>query len=246
MAAPASDWLRHFWTSSLKPLKRIQQNWTGSKISTSSTKFVFFRPMRKQKLPPWLICQKGGTLYSGARYVALWASCLNCGPILILFVQLFSVNSNLKVSDKIFQLVGKKKKSPEVPTSGIQVAKYNAEFIHYNICLPLSFYAGTCILYSSIYYGVLSYNWVRSQHVFMTITIVVSNINKGLPCLHIFCHTYDKRQLQGFFRSPSWEVLLLLLRSQRAGARVYCSSPGLELRLLGQIVCFPYQNALKI
>ena len=29
-----------------------------------------------KKLPPWPICQKGGTLYSGAGYVALWASCL--------------------------------------------------------------------------------------------------------------------------------------------------------------------------
>ena len=112
-----------FSTSSLKPLKGIQRNLTGSKISTSSTKFVFFglmeksrwlywrligwdifgffsetaeqnsmkldrkqdlnifyqvcvfRQMSKQKLPPWLICQKGGTLFSGARYVALWASC---------------------------------------------------------------------------------------------------------------------------------------------------------------------------
>ena len=27
------------------------------------------------KCPPWPIPQKGGTLYSGARYVALWASC---------------------------------------------------------------------------------------------------------------------------------------------------------------------------
>ena len=41
----------------------------------SSTKFVFFGLIRKQKWPPWLIPQKGGTLYSGARYVALWASC---------------------------------------------------------------------------------------------------------------------------------------------------------------------------
>ena len=31
---------------------------------------------RKNKMLPWPICQKGGTLYSGARYVALWASCL--------------------------------------------------------------------------------------------------------------------------------------------------------------------------
>ena len=64
-----------FSTSSLKRLNEIQRNLTGSKISTSSTKFVFFRLMSKQNFPPWLICQKGGTLNSGARYVALWASC---------------------------------------------------------------------------------------------------------------------------------------------------------------------------
>ena len=64
-----------FLTSPLKPLNGIQWNLTGSKISMSSTKFVFFGLIRKQKWPPWLIPQKGGTLYSGARYVALWASC---------------------------------------------------------------------------------------------------------------------------------------------------------------------------
>ena len=70
-------WLAEtFLTSPLKPLNRIQRNLTGSKISMSSTKFVFFGPIRKQKWPPWLIHQKGGTLYSGARYVALWAFCL--------------------------------------------------------------------------------------------------------------------------------------------------------------------------
>ena len=101
MAAPASDWLRHFrlllwnrWTefnetwqearsqnllpslcfsgrsekqdgrpglwlaetfstSPLKPLNGIQRNLIGSKISTPSTKFVFFRPIRKTKWPPW-------------------------------------------------------------------------------------------------------------------------------------------------------------------------------------------------
>ena len=93
MAAPASDWMRHFWLfwnrwtelnetwqeersqrplpslcfsgrsekqdghtgvwlaetfwTSLKLLKGIKRNLTGSKISTSSTKFVFFRPMSK-------------------------------------------------------------------------------------------------------------------------------------------------------------------------------------------------------
>ena len=36
----------------------------------SSTKFVFFGPIRKPRCG-----NKCGTLYSGARYVALWASC---------------------------------------------------------------------------------------------------------------------------------------------------------------------------
>ena len=103
MAAPASDWMRHFrlllwnrWTefnetwqearsqrplpslcfwgrsekqdgrpglwlaetfstSPLKPLNGIQGNLTGSKISTSSTKFVFLRLIGKTRWPPWLL-----------------------------------------------------------------------------------------------------------------------------------------------------------------------------------------------
>ena len=47
-------WLAEtFLTSPLKPLKGIQRNLTGSKISTSSTKFVFFGPIRKTRWPPW-------------------------------------------------------------------------------------------------------------------------------------------------------------------------------------------------
>ena len=70
-------WLAEtFSTSPLKPLNRIQRNLTGSKISMSSTKFMFFGPIGKTRWPPWPISQRGGTLYSGARYVALWASCL--------------------------------------------------------------------------------------------------------------------------------------------------------------------------
>ena len=51
MAALTSDWLRHFRL--LKPLNRTQQNLIGSKISASSTKFVFFWPIGKTKWPPW-------------------------------------------------------------------------------------------------------------------------------------------------------------------------------------------------
>ena len=47
-------WLAEtFSTSPLKPLNRIQQNLIGSKISTPSTKFVFFGPIEKTRWPPW-------------------------------------------------------------------------------------------------------------------------------------------------------------------------------------------------
>ena len=47
-------WLAEtFSTSPLKPLNGIQRNLTGSKISMSSTKFVFFGPIRKTRWPPW-------------------------------------------------------------------------------------------------------------------------------------------------------------------------------------------------
>ena len=47
-------WLAEtFSTSSLKPLNGIQRNLTGSKISTSFTKFVFFGPIGKTRWPPW-------------------------------------------------------------------------------------------------------------------------------------------------------------------------------------------------
>ena len=47
-------WLAEtFSTSPLKPPNRIQQNLTGSKISTSSTQFVFLGPIGKIRWPPW-------------------------------------------------------------------------------------------------------------------------------------------------------------------------------------------------
>ena len=51
-----SLWLAEtFSTSPLKLLNWIQRNLTGSKISTSSTKFVFFRPIGKTRWPPWTL-----------------------------------------------------------------------------------------------------------------------------------------------------------------------------------------------
>ena len=47
-------WLAEtFSISPLKPLHGIQRNFRGSKISMSSTKFLFFRPMGKTRWPPW-------------------------------------------------------------------------------------------------------------------------------------------------------------------------------------------------
>ena len=46
-------WLTETFSTSLKPLNGIQRNLTGSKISTSSAKFVgFFWPIRKTTWPP--------------------------------------------------------------------------------------------------------------------------------------------------------------------------------------------------
>ena len=51
VAALASDWLRHYWLQLLKPLNGIQWNLTGSKIFTSSSKFVFLGLIRKARWP---------------------------------------------------------------------------------------------------------------------------------------------------------------------------------------------------
>ena len=46
-------WLAETFSTSLKPLNRIQQNLIGSKISKPSTKFVFFGADRKNKMAAW-------------------------------------------------------------------------------------------------------------------------------------------------------------------------------------------------
>ena len=82
MAALASDWLRQFCTSPLKMLNGIQQNLTGSKISTSFNMFVLFGPIIKQKWPLWPIPRKRW-------HIVL--RCTICGPLGLLFMRsLFS------------------------------------------------------------------------------------------------------------------------------------------------------------
>ena len=54
MAAPGLWLAERFSTSPLKPLNRIQWNLIGSKISTPSTKFVFFKPIEKKNGRPGL------------------------------------------------------------------------------------------------------------------------------------------------------------------------------------------------
>ena len=53
-ARMAADKLKPFSTSSLQPMKGIQRNLTGNKISTSPTTFdIFCLSIRKQRWPPW-------------------------------------------------------------------------------------------------------------------------------------------------------------------------------------------------
>ena len=67
MAAPVSHWLRHF--------RLFLWNTKCNSTEVDRKQDLNIRPISKQNWPPWPICQKGGTLYSGACYVALWASC---------------------------------------------------------------------------------------------------------------------------------------------------------------------------
>ena len=73
MSCLASDWLRHFWLL-------LWNRWTEFKVDRKQDLNIpyhvcVFGLISKQKWPPWPFHQKGGTLYSGASYVALWASC---------------------------------------------------------------------------------------------------------------------------------------------------------------------------
>ena len=53
IAALASDWLKHFSTSSPQLLNGFWWNLTGSNSSKPSIKFVFFMPFINPRWPPW-------------------------------------------------------------------------------------------------------------------------------------------------------------------------------------------------
>ena len=56
----------------MKPLNGIQRNLTGSKILTSSTKFVFFGPIAKRRWPPWPLI--GWDIFDFSSETAVWNS----------------------------------------------------------------------------------------------------------------------------------------------------------------------------
>ena len=74
MAALASEWLRHFGLLLWNCWTACNETWQEARSQRPLPR-LFFWPMGKTRWPPWPIHQKGGILYSGARYVALWASC---------------------------------------------------------------------------------------------------------------------------------------------------------------------------
>ena len=90
-------WLAEtFSTSPLKLLNGIQRNLTGRKISTPSTKFVFFWLTGKTRWPPWPLI--GWDIFDFSSETALadlskrWhivLRCTICGPLGLLFMYLF-------------------------------------------------------------------------------------------------------------------------------------------------------------
>ena len=72
MAALASDWLRHFRLLLWNGWTEFNENLTGSKISTSSTKFVFFGLIGKTRWPPWPLI--GWDIFDFSSETAEWNS----------------------------------------------------------------------------------------------------------------------------------------------------------------------------
>ena len=76
MAALASDWLRHFNLLLWNRWTKFNETWQEARSQRVLPWLCFSsRWINKNCCPGRSGIQKGGTLYSGARYVALWASC---------------------------------------------------------------------------------------------------------------------------------------------------------------------------
>ena len=101
MAALASDWLRHFRLFLWNRWTEFNETWQEAR-SQSPLPSLCFSGWSVNKCPPWPILQKGGTLYSGARYVALWASCLISWFTNILQKKKFGRMSRKKKTPKIY------------------------------------------------------------------------------------------------------------------------------------------------
>ena len=108
MAALASDWLRHFRLLLWNRWTEIQRNLTGSKISMSSTKFVFFGPIEK----------KMATLANPPKRWHIVLRCTICGPLGLLLSQFLNLEihiSNLYcVIYDTSSFTGKRKRSYSV------------------------------------------------------------------------------------------------------------------------------------
>ena len=103
--------------SLLKPLNRIQGTLTGSKISMSSTKFVFFGRSENQDGHPGRCVNKGGTWYSGACYVAPWAPYSSCAVKISLFTERKKSQRYLRLVTlgKFLQIRHNRKKMQKLP-----------------------------------------------------------------------------------------------------------------------------------
>ena len=77
MAALASDLLRHFRLLLWNRWTEFNETWQEARSQRPLPSLCFSGRSKKKRWPVLQIRQKGGTLYSGARYVALWASCFS-------------------------------------------------------------------------------------------------------------------------------------------------------------------------
>ena len=76
MAALAPDWLRHVLLLLWNRWTEFNETRQEPRSERPLPSLCFFGSMSIQEWPPWRTHQKVGTLFSCARFVALWASCL--------------------------------------------------------------------------------------------------------------------------------------------------------------------------